>query len=241
MKPRIFVGTMYSGEGDREECDRMIVSQIGVDVKHHIIENMPEKQAHNVLWKAWNESKTSFDLFVKVDADTVLTSEQTLLTIWETMSVNPRITGMQAPLMDFFTNGLINGLNCFTPKVTFNESSDELFCDRRVDVDHDIVIASTEVPETLRPAGFHCYRSTPKQAFHFGLHRALKNQTLVIDLLRKAYKANGDDIRAYALLGVECSKVFQDKVGFNYADERFQMAFNAVSNDLQRWKKALAT
>lgn len=227
-RPRVFIGTMYCGEGDYAESCSSISKQVGVDVKHVIIEHLPEKDAHNQLWQSWRKVQNEFDMFVKVDADTVLAHSEVLLEFRKLMSTNTRVTGIQAPLLDYFTDGYINGLNCFSPKVTFRDTADSLFCDRQVDVDHDVVIKANGVPEQLRPAGYHCYAATKKQAYHFGIHRALKNQTDVIGQVRKAWLRNRDSLRAWALLGASHATCFSDG-GFNYTDERFCQAFDATS------------
>jgi hypothetical protein len=238
VEPRVFVGTMYCGEGDYSKCLEAIAAQDGVVIKHISISDLPEKDAHNKLWQSWRDVKQDFDMFVKIDADTVLTHRTVLLEFWKMMQKNPRITGIQAPLLDYFTDGHINGLNCFSPKVTFRDSADELFCDRQVDIDHDIVIKSEGVPPPLRPAGFHCYHSSPVQAFHFGLHRALKNQTQVIELVHQAWKRYNDRLRALAFIGATYAPVF-NVGGFNYKDERFQNVFEAVTHNFDQIVKTL--
>ena len=218
---------MYCGEGDLPECLEAVLSQKGVSAKQVIIRNMAEKAAHNALWAAWREARPGHDMFVKVDADTVLAHDEVLLELWKTMESDPRVTGIQAPLLDYFTAGYINGLNCFSPKVTFRDTADELFCDRQVDVGHDVVIRSEKVCDRLRPAGHHCYRATDAQAFHFGLHRALKGQVGTIAQVRAAYKREGGRARALALLGAQASPNFAVG-GFNYSDERFKVALDGV-------------
>lgn len=219
---------MYCGEGDFAECCKSIVDQVGVQVTHKVIADLPEKEAHNQLWQSWRDAKSTHDMFVKIDADTVLTHNQVLAEFWQMMQANPRITGIQAPLLDYFTDGYINGLNCFSPKVTFRDSADELFCDRQVDVDHDIVVKANGVSERLRPPGWHCYHATDAQAFHFGLHRALKGQKQVLELVRLAQVRHGDRLRKLALAGAACSIDFAMRNGFNYSDERFCLALDAA-------------
>jgi len=225
-KPRVFVGTLYCGEGDFDKCSESIALQKDVDVCHVVIENLPEKEAHNKLWQSWRDAKESgFDMFVKVDADTVLAHDSVLSEFWSLMKSDSRITGIQAPLDDYFTEGLINGLNCFSPKVVFNDTADELFCDRNVDVNHDRVIKAGNVPIQLIPAGYHCHYANDKQAFHFGLHRALKNQTKIISDVRKSFERHNDRLREIALCGAflgECNPI---GVGFNYNDQRFIKSF----------------
>jgi hypothetical protein len=220
--PKVFVGTMYSGEGDFIDCCCAIEKQVGVTVTHHIIKDKPEKEAHNALWSAWRNAKQEHDMFVKVDADTVLINNAILFEFWNVMQNNSRVTGIQAPLLDYFTDSYINGLNCFSPKVVFQDTTDELFCDRRVDVNHDIIIKSVDVPQSLKPAGYHCHKATPEQAFHFGLHRALKNQHEVMSLVRAAWIKNKDKVRGMALLGASMTTQFRDS-GFNYTDEKLHL------------------
>lgn len=232
MIPRVFVGTLHSNEGELEHCKKAILEQNDVNVTHVIISGLPEKEAHNELWRSWREAKNDHDIFVKVDADTVLFTQTIIAQLWAIFDNNPRVTGVQAPLLDYFTDGYINGLNCFSPRVTFNDTVDGLFCDRGVDVNHDIVIRSTDVPPALKPAGWHCFHATPIQAFHYGLHRALKKQSSTLQLLKQAWERHRDEIRAYALIGASMASTSQ---GFcNYTDERFQQMFASVVNNFER-------
>lgn len=223
--PRVFVGTLYSGEGDFVQSMELIRAQVGVEVSHTLISDMQEKPAHNALWKAWRDHKSSHDLFVKVDADTVLRSVDTLRQVWELFAANPRVTGVQALLHDYMTDSLINGLNCFGTQVVFNDTQDDLYCDRQVDTGHDVVLRGGDVPPDLSPAGWHCHHATPKQAFHYGLHRALKGQSDNIARVRRAWVRDRDDVRAYALIGAAAAPRFERVHRFNYADPEFQAAF----------------
>lgn len=221
-RPRIFVGTMHACEGDFQMCIDMIRAQKDVIVNHFIVSGLREKEAHNALWRAWRAAQDSNDLFVKVDADTVLASPHTLSQIWQLFAANSRLTSVQAPLHDYMTNGFINGLNAFSPKVIFNDTQDELYCDR-VDTGHDIRIQSNEVPDCLKPAGLHCFHANDRQAFHYGVHRALKGQREVLARVRDAW--NGDRIRAFALIGAQMSPRFVQNRRFNYNDDEFQQAY----------------
>ena len=235
-KPIVFVGTLYSGEGDFDACLAAIRAQAGVTVTHFTVCNKPEREAHNALWAEWRRAKGTSDMFVKVDADTVLAHDEVLLELWRTMKSDSAVTGIQAPLLDYFTDGYINGLNCFSTHVTFRDTEDGLFCDRNVDVDHVKVVRSGDVVDKLRPAGHHCYLANDAQAFHFGLHRALKRQSGTIELVRQAYMRNHDRKRALALLGARSSGCFADG-GFNYTDERFTSALQAT---LKRFDELVA-
>lgn len=236
--PKIFIGTLYCGENDFEQSKIMIENQKDVIVKHQVISNLKEKEAHNALWKAWREANNGdFDLFVKIDADTVLCHDLILSEIWKVFNSDKEITGLQAPLHDFFTANHINGLNCFAPSVEFANSTDSLFCDRKVDYKHKKVIKSNNVPRQLVPVGYHCHNSNEEQAFHFGVHRALKQQHDIINQVVNAWKIYGDDRRAYAILGALHANVVQSKC--NYDDDDFKNLFLKIRSNFDSLKKDL--
>lgn len=222
---RIFVGTMFCGEGDLQQCLSAIHNQIDVDVEHMLISNLPEKEAHNRLWDAWRKRQNQFDLFVKIDADTVLRSSNVLRTVCNLMEANSNVTGIQAPLHDYFTDSHIMGLNCFRNNVIFQDTQSELYCDRGVDVGHNVVLR-TNLPEELSPAALHCHYASEQQAFHFGLHRQLKNQNDIIAKVKKAYDKNHDKLRGLVLHGA--NRANRLRTTFNYTDIEFLAEFNDV-------------
>jgi hypothetical protein len=212
---------MFCGEGDFVKAKEAIKSQKGVDVRHHVIVHMSEKDAHNALWRAWKSYRDANNdaIFVKIDGDTILKDDEVLQRVVGIFAANPRVTGIQCPLDDYFTAGSINGLNCFSSKVTFRDTADELFCDRNVDVDHDVVLRGDALPESLRPAALHCHHSTPTQAFHYGVHRSLKGQAHIIDQVRQAWLKKKDKVRGMALLGAMMAPKLGRK--HNYTDVDF--------------------
>jgi hypothetical protein len=221
---KVFIGTLHCNEADYEQCKSAIDSQKNVSITHATITNLPELEAHNKLWDLWRFVKQDYDLFIKIDADTVLCNEFIVHEICKIFASNQDITGLQAPLHDYFTDSFINGLNCFSPAVTFLTSKDSLYCDRKVDVDHKITISSNQVPACLKPAGLHCHFASDEQAFHFGLHRALKNQNEILQRVKSAHAIYNDRKRKLVLLGSEASKAFKNG-NFNYTDEQFRTSF----------------
>lgn len=226
-EPRIFVGTMFSGEAEFDLCCEAVAKQSGVKVTHHVISHMAEMEAHNELWVSWAKVKSEFDLFAKIDADTVLINEYALENVWSLFSQNSRVTGAQILLHDYFTDKLIAGLNFFSPKVEFNRSTNPLLPDR-VDRNHDIILRGDEVAH-LSPIGWHCKAPNPKQAFHFGLHRALKRQDDVIESLSRAWLIYRDDARAWAISGALAANFWMRK-NFDYDNKVFSSAF-------EKWNK----
>jgi hypothetical protein len=230
-KPLVWVGTMFCGEGDFDKSKEALKKQKGVQVVHHIISHMPEREAHNALWGAWRKyrSENPDCTFVKIDADTVLRHDNVLNHIVGLFQAHARVTGIQCQLDDYFTGGFIAGLNCFSPRVTFRDTADDLFCDRNVDVDHDVVMRMGDLPESLTPAAYHCHYASPQQAFHFGVHRILKGQHHIINSTRQTWLAKKDKVRGMALLGAKYASQLGRR--FNYTDAEFTaLSLETASN-----------
>lgn len=224
--PSVFVGTMFCGEGDFDECCKAITGQRGIAVTHVVIANQPEKEAHNLLWQAWRDAQSTHDVFVKVDADTVLRSPDTLRLIYDQFAGDPRVTGLQAPLHDYMTDGHINGLNAFSPRVTFNDTRDDLYCDRAVDTGHELVLREKLLPLDLVPAGNHCHFASDLQSFHYGVHRMLKGQVGTMDRVFNAWKRHRDRTRLFALVGAHMANRFVGNRRYNYTDQLLKEAYD---------------
>jgi len=227
--PRVFVGTLACGEAERVECSAAVAAQTGVSVTHAVIEDLPELEAHNALWDAWEAAKAGHDLFVKIDADTVL-ARPTALEEIAALFTDEAVTGAQILLHDFFTDQLIAGLNAFSRAVTFRRATDRLWTDR-VDGGHRMVLKGEPVRH-LAPIGWHCRAPHPCQAFHFGLHRALKEQEAMIARCAAVWLVERDDARAWALAGAMSAGALRHHV--DYGDAGFQAAFSALADEVER-------
>lgn len=196
--PRIFVGTLACGEAEFDDCCAAIAGQQDVQVTHKIIQDRPEYEAHNELWGAWNAVKVNHDVFVKVDADTVLNRDTALLEI-AALFQNRDVTGAQILLHDYFTDRLISGLNAFSPAVVFKPARTRLFADH-ADTGHKVVLKGDAVAH-LAPIGWHGRNPHAKQAFHYGFHRKLKGQMDTLRRVAQMWQDRQDDAREWALAG----------------------------------------
>lgn len=190
---RVFVGTLECGEAEFELCRQRIACQEGVVVEHVVFSNLPELEAHQRLFETWNLRRQEFDLFVKVDADTVLVDERALFRLWELFTTDPEVTAVQAGLHDYFTDDMIAGLNCFSPEVSFSRPTHQVYCDRMEEIGHRRTLKPDDTL-ALYPIAHHCLFPHPRQAFHYGYRRWLKGQTEVIAKAADAFeRLDGQD------------------------------------------------
>lgn len=191
--PRVLVGTLECGEAEFELSRQRITAQAGVDVEHLVVSNLPELEAHQRLFGTWNRRRSEFDLFVKVDADTVLADEWALSRLWSLFVADRQITAVQAGLHDYFTDDMIAGLNCFSSDVSFSRPTHQIYCDRMEEIGHRRTLKPDDTL-ALYPIADHCLFPHPRQAFHYGYRRWLKGQADMIGKTADAFeRLDGQD------------------------------------------------
>lgn len=168
---RIFVGTLYAGENEIEECVDSINRQKGVTFEHVIFKNLGNKEAADTLYKTFMDRSDEFDLLIKVDADMVLLDDHLFSNISQKFREHDWLDLLEIRLHDFYSDQLIWGLNSFRSTVKWKPAQDNLFID-----DFPPVPKNRRIGDCLElaPAGIHCKNPSPLQAFHYGVHKGLK-------------------------------------------------------------------
>lgn len=169
-RPRILVGTLYCGENEFSVLEQSLQEQSYTHWEHIVFENLPNKEAHDRLYRTFMDEQDSFDLFLKLDADMVLRSDEGLRRIVEIFDAKAELDHLTLAVQDWYSDSLIEGLHTFSDRASWPVRSDSRFVD-----------ASPAVPgERLKlwdhpaPIVDHSPDPSPIQAFQFGVHRALK-------------------------------------------------------------------
>ena len=168
---RILVGTLYSGENEFDECVASIKQQTYKEFEHLIIQDRPNREAHNLLFSSFAKQADFFDILIKVDADMVLCSEDLFANLVNKMELNPDLEIFTVAVTDFFSGMLINGLNTYRNTVKWDVMKETLF----VDIPEVSPERSYYDQTELAPAAIHCKNPSRFQAFHYGVHRGLKS------------------------------------------------------------------
>lgn len=169
-EPRILVLMMYSGENEFAESKAILVRQ---SYQHHelvTIVNLPNRDAHHRLYQTIMDKAAEFDLFLKLDADMVLSSENALAQIMQVFGENPETDHVIFAVKDFIPDKLSFGLHAFSNRVKWDLSGEGLFVDPNPTYPGAKKIIWDEMP----PLVIHAPNPLPYHAFHFGVHRALK-------------------------------------------------------------------
>lgn len=166
---RILIGILYCIENEFKDCLNSISSQNYKNFEYFVIQNKPNKEAHDTLYSIFMERARDFDLFIKIDADMVLCRKDFFEKVVEKMILNPDVDLIETWVHDFFTDALIGSLNTFRNTVTWNIENEQIFVDRITNYKRRLTDK-----EDLAPAAFHCPNPLPFQSFHFGVHKAIK-------------------------------------------------------------------
>jgi len=167
--PRVMVGTLYSGENEFESSTSAITRQSYRNLTHQVIKGLPNKEAHDQLYGDFLSSNC--DYLVKIDADMVIVDESFIEKVVKVLVSRPGLAMLQMAILDYYSGGEIQGVNAYTKRMRWDSSSQ-----------HSLFTDSTQTPSaerwvvwgTFTRHVIHSPNPGLFQAFHFGVHRAMK-------------------------------------------------------------------
>lgn len=167
---RILVGTLYTIENEFEECVSSIKRQSYSDFEHFVIRNLPNKEAHDTLYRTFMDRANEFQLFTKIDADMVVENEHLFARIVDKFNMTAWVKDLLIAVHDFFSDQLIWGMHTYRNTVRWSQHEEHLFVDDYPGKRDEVIFDDSE----LAPAAVHCKDPSPFQSFHYGVHRGLK-------------------------------------------------------------------
>jgi hypothetical protein len=167
---KILVGTLYTIENEYDSCLTALHRQKFQGFDHFVIQGLPNREAHDQLYRRFMDHAQEYDLFIKLDADMILIDEQLFGSVVDRFERHATMELFTILVLDFFTGRLINGLHTFRNTVEWAPRADDVFTDA-----HSVPRGHMMVDDTdLAPAAYHCKNPSDFQAFHYGLHRGVK-------------------------------------------------------------------
>jgi hypothetical protein len=222
---------MYSGEGDYDKCIESAKAQKGIDASFYIVENEPMKEAHYSIYSYWNEHCEEFDMFVKLDADCVLSSNTKVIDVWNAIQ-NTNIACIFVWNKDFVRNTSIPALVFGNKHCTFN--LDNVVAKAQFDTGvYNIKDGWTRDNsdlgrKKLYPAALHGFYANPKHMFGQGVKRRIRGQHDVHAQVNAEFRKSPEILRFMFLIGwVLGEQILADD--YNYTDIKFIKYFNRVS------------
>ncbi|MEL7357652.1 MAG: hypothetical protein AAFN40_13920 [Cyanobacteria bacterium J06560_6] len=239
---KILVGVMYCIENEFLECIQSIQNQSYKDFEYFVLENLSNKDAHEQLYQTFMREAESYDLFVKVDADMVIARDSFFQEVVNYFSTFSDVDDLQIAVHDFFTDRLVYGLHVYSRRMKWEEDKEQIFVDwpeRK-----NMPIKRVNDRANLAPAAFHCPNPSRFQAFHFGVHKAVKIMqhecqdfryyaSIVhwdnLICLKNNFLSDRDILLAFSILGAWESLVSK------FASSEINFDSTKVKNAFQKW------
>lgn len=241
---KMLVIVLSSGENETEACIDSLMSQQGVSFDIFRIKDMPNKAAHEELYKKIEIESVSYDIFLKVDADMVFLSGDKISKMSEYFRANRALDHAAFAVLDWYSQKAIIGMHMFSNRCRWPRLSDPLF----VDPTPVFPGKSELVWELPSPVAYHSPNPSTAQAIQFGYHRALKiiqrNRSAIniersifhYDLMKQVYaqaKISPDCRRSAALFGAEIAFSTKNEIFPDRRDaqvEKLIDEYDALSN-----------
>lgn len=209
---KLLIGILYTIENEFEQCIAAIQSQTHQNFDYFVVEKLPNKEAHETLYNRFMNNADRYDFFIKIDADMVLVRKTFFEEVIKKMQQNPQVDNLEIAVYDFFTDRLIYGLHSYKNTVKWNKTNEIIFVDKNTQKINHLYYNKAD----LAPAAYHCPNPSKFQAFHFGLHKAVKvtqHTQYTFDYwgcklhwdnilkIKKHYQKTKNNLLAYALAG----------------------------------------
>src|SRR5690242_14514637 len=118
---RILVGTLYTIENEFAACCAAIQRQTHTDFEHLVLEKLPNKVAHDTLYRTFMQRSDEFDLLIKIDADMVIRSPNLFAAIVAKFRADPLLDEYVIQLHDFFTDRPMWGMSVYRNTVRWQD------------------------------------------------------------------------------------------------------------------------
>tara|TARA_R100000935_G_scaffold4427_1_gene10472 strand:+ start:22213 stop:23073 length:861 start_codon:yes stop_codon:yes gene_type:complete len=166
---KVLIITLYSGENEYNQCCQSVEEQQGFIIEHKIIKDLPKQEAHQKLYKNFNNNRSNFDYFAKLDADMAFSNPNALNNILQ--NFNKDVDIVSATVHDGITNSDMQSFNVFSSRCYFKfDTNDPLFTDS-LEIEYEgQQVSYVDVERNV----LHAFNPSPFQAFMFGVHRSLK-------------------------------------------------------------------
>jgi hypothetical protein len=168
--PSVLVGMLHVGEPSLPRVREYLRAQVDVDVEVLEVAHLPEREAHERLYAAFDAADARFDALVKVDADMELVEPRLLHAIAILFRGHQELDHLLLGVDDWFSGRHIQGLTAWRRGVRWTSPPPELF----TDLPTNSVRTKLKIMDAGRPLVLHASDPTDEQAARYGLHRGLK-------------------------------------------------------------------
>ena len=166
---RLLILTLSTGEAALPVLTRQLAKQSFQDFDHQVISGLPNQAAHNLLYRSIMDRSSSFELFLKLDADMTLRSDTSLEDAVRATDEHPDGEHFAFRIWDYFTEEETLGVHIFRSGVSWGAITDDLFVDPDPPNARQILWEGPPAPFVN-----HGEVVSDFECFCFGVHKFLK-------------------------------------------------------------------
>lgn len=209
-EPSALVGVLYSGEPSLPRVLHGLESQNGIVLRTIVVGHHPFAEAHQRLYRAFDERRDEHDLFVKVDADMEIVEPRLLASLGSLFRVSPALDLVLLGVDDWLSGERIMGMHAWRRGMRWRGAPSPLFAD----IPQTDVRNRVKFMDLPRPLVLHATEPSAAQSRRYGAQRGLK----VVDTLKRSrldrmqtfvrfVAANPEPERLLAVAGVETALI----------------------------------
>lgn len=165
---KMLILTLSTGEAALPALREQIRRQT-FQADHHVIEGLPNREAHEALHDVVMRRAGEYDLFFKIDADMTFRRDTALQDVVAGIARYPDVRHFLFPLQDFFTAQEIRGASLYRSGVRWAPILDGLFVDPA-----PIDAKASWCGGSATPFLNHGEIASDFESFSFGVHKMIK-------------------------------------------------------------------
>ena len=164
---QVLVGTLHCGEHEYDRCVKALTQQRGVSFDHFTLAGLPNKEAHDTLYRRFMESAAGYSYFLKLDADMVFRDSRGLAVMVKEIS-DSSAAHLFMDVFDWPSQMPIPGIQMFRNDSEWRSS------DERLNVDYGPGLRGPSRRDFANVLVDHMPAPSAFQMFRYGVHKALK-------------------------------------------------------------------
>ncbi|HJS62556.1 MAG TPA: hypothetical protein VJ800_12460 [Pseudolabrys sp.] len=246
-RKRVLVGTLFCGESEYSLCIASLKQQLNVEFDSFVIENRPNKEAHDALYFRFMSASEGYDYFFKFDADMVFTTKDALAGMIDLVSRNSA-AHMLIDVFDWPSQLSIPGAQMFRSDSKWLGSAETLDVDYPPQLSGLSIRIADPKPQLIN----HMPKPSEHQMFRYGIHKALKcvqpnrknkilgkgiiHTTILVNIARH-WRSTHDNLLIWALIG--SMLLFEGKlqpIVDDYAGSNSKRLFDDIKNDQAKFQ-----
>jgi len=213
---RALAGILYAGEASLKRSLTCLEQQQDIELRTVMFGHHPFADAHQRLYRTFDERRLEHDLLVKVDADMEIIEPRLLHALGMLLRRHPEVDEILVGVEDWLSGERIMGMMAWRRGMRWRDAPSALFAD----LPATSVRTSLKLMDAPHPLVLHATSPSATQSLRYGAQRGLKViETRKLSRWRRMQSfvrfaaANPEPERRLAVVGVEAALTDSELAG----------------------------